>query len=59
MADHAALRDELWAALQAAKPVTRGQCEQIAMGILPPKEMGDFSAWFVKHGDALVEKVNA
>lgn len=59
MADHAALRDTLWAALQdEPKPVTKERALAIARKTLPHVEATQFGEWMQKHGDRLMEKLN-
>jgi hypothetical protein len=59
MADHAALRDALWEALEAEpKPVTGERVTQLARSTLPGLEAQQFDDWFTKHGDRLLEKLN-
>lgn len=61
MSDRAAIATQITEALREAKPITRDTALQIANDVMraaDPSLMSDFDAWFKKHGDALVEKIN-
>lgn len=61
MADHATLRADLWQRLTALpRPVSRDQALDVARQALAghPAELAQFTEWFEKHGDAVVEKIH-
>ena len=59
MADHSALRENVWNALQALPdPVTRTAVEDCVRPLLPPKEYAEFSQWLEKNEGYLLGRLN-